>query len=485
MARSVIATTLALLAAPAVAHQLHSGQLKQRSCLGADVLEQNLPKSFDSFIQKFERTYTKGSEEFAERFGLFSRRMNEIETHNCDSPHKWKAQVNTFADRSDQERDRVLGWRRNAKPRGGASHAEGGSSSRNLLRVTTEVKRSSGSFDQMKLLRELRSTNRDELPAEHNWKHLNAMQKVRDQGDCGSCWAFAAGTALSAHAQIAGREHDFSIQQIVSCTQNEHKCGGTGGCDGATAELAMEYVLQNGLTSEEKFKYEAQDTQCPSEMVDKSSSAASSLLSAFNKMRGRDIGGGASAMGMTGWMTLPENELKPLKSALVTMGPVAVSVAADAFWFMYSTGIMKTCNVDKPIINHAVVLVGYGIDNNNDGDAYWELQNSWGKEWGEGGFVRITRVDEKEEKHCGIDDQPEDGIACLDNLPTNVTVCGTCGVLYDSVVPSFVKQGTEVLERIGKRALHREQPVSSSSFVKGATRVLDKSASENLHASQI
>lgn len=114
-------------------------------------------------------------------------------------------------------------------------------------------------------------------------------------------------------------------------------------------------------------------------------------------------------------------------------GPVAISASADS-WASYLSGIFDSCEKDS-IINHAIVLVGYGVD---DGTKYWTVQNSWGTSWGENGFIRIKRHDtvEEDDAFCGTDSKPGDGIACKP-YPDSVEVCGMCGLLYDSVAPEF------------------------------------------------
>merc|ERR1719335_1946694 len=90
-----------------------------------------------------------------------------------------------------------------------------------------------------------------DLPKEKIWSGLNMARHVRNQGDCGSCWAIAAATVLEGHAEIyTGKPRTFSAQQIVACTPNPRHCGGDGGCKGATAELAMEWVLKHGCPEE-------------------------------------------------------------------------------------------------------------------------------------------------------------------------------------------------------------------------------------------
>jgi len=204
------------------------------------------------------------------------------------------------------------------------------------------------------------------LPKEFTWKgRLNAMKDVQDQGACGSCWAVAASTVLRAHAELYQKDRTFSAQQIVTCAPNPQHCGGTGGCEGATAELAMDYVAKVGLVTEEEMSYEAVDGSCPTLM--RVEVAAKELQSKSSSPQQKPMalpdvtvaGGGGEKFGMTGWKKLPENKVEPLMLALYEQGPVAISIAAGDDWSMYDTGIMSACS-KATVINHAVVLTGYG-----------------------------------------------------------------------------------------------------------------------------
>merc|ERR1712108_81816 len=121
---------------------------------------------------------------------------------------------------------------------------------------------------------------------------------------------------------------------------------------------------------------------------------------------------------------LPSNEKQPLLNAVSGQGPLAVSVDASA-WGSYEEGIFDGCNNVNPDINHAVQLVGYGTDENS-GENFWLVRNSWGPSWGENGYIRLKMYDSPP---CGVDLYPQDGTAC-DGGPANVTVCGNCGILY-------------------------------------------------------
>jgi len=262
---------------------------------------------------------------------------------------------------------------------------------------------------------------------------LASMQDVRDQGGCGSCWAISASTVLRAHAELYQQDRTFSTQQIVECTPNPLECGGKGGCTGATAELAMEYVARAGLATEEEHKYEAQDKTCAKPMPLSKKSQSSGAQHGVSLPEVARHEGGGVAFGMTGWETLPKNQLAPLLLAVYEKGPVVVSVAATGSWSAYSKGIMNACEKGA-VINHAVVLVGFGQEKEQQ---YWQIQNSWGKGWGEDGFIRLLRhTNQDESKYCGWDESPADGTGCKGG-PSKVEVCGSCGILYDSVVPTF------------------------------------------------
>jgi len=117
-------------------------------------------------------------------------------------------------------------------------------------------------------------------------------------------------------------------------------------------------------------------------------------------------------------------------NAVATLGPIAISVDASS-WHAYSSGIYNGCNQANPDIDHAVVLVGYGSDN---GTNYWLVRNSWSASWGESGYIRLLRGAD-EATNCGTDTTPLDGTACVGHADP-VTVCGTCGILYDSAYPT-------------------------------------------------
>jgi hypothetical protein len=162
----------------------------------------------------------------------------------------------------------------------------------------------------------------------------------------------------------------------------------------------------------------------------------------------------AHSIGFSGWERLPENSLGDVERALVHQGPLAVSVAAASSWNRYWSGIHSHCERDA-VIDHAVVLVGYGHDTiRHKKLGYWLLQNSWGDFWGEDGFIRLLRREgEDEEKFCGWDDNPLEGSGCEKGPEAvhkgdRVRVCGACGILYDVSLPHFLAKEEDVAEEV-------------------------------------
>jgi len=307
----------------------------------------------------------------------------------------WIAGVNKLWDWTEKELQTLRGWDGSMKPSNGGKQSI----------------RKHPSFLQQ---------GDSELPKQKLWSDLAMAKHVKNQGGCGSCWAVATATVLEAHTEIYNQKpRACSIQQIVDCTPNPKHCGGDGGCKGATAELAMEWVLKHGCTEQSELPYTGQDGTC---------TMGSPALDMAAMLETSSTAGGAS-FGMTGWETLPKNQYEPLARALAERGPVAVSVAASS-WFAYDSGVFNGCGKDVDI-DHAVTAIGYGEES---GVKYWVIQNSWGGDWGEAGHIRLERHDGGD--YCGMNNDPQKGVACQGETDP-VPVCGMCGVLFDSVVPHF------------------------------------------------
>jgi len=357
---------------------------------------------FLKYVSEFGRTYMPGSAEYVERLTLFRQRKAEVDEQNSKAGRLWTAGINDLSDLRHTELQQLLGRIRPRKNYADASKSIS-------LRQDTN---SSQAMDTECT----------------KWNDLRAVQQIKSQGGCGSCWAFAAATVLEAHAEIAEKPRTFSTQELVDCVENPHNCGGSGGCSGATVELALDYVTKNALATSEADPYHAHGEWCS-----KPNRKREPSIEVLNtpKVHTAMLSDPSRTFGMVGWERLPENKYEPLLHAVSQRGPVAISVAASR-WFAYKFGIFNRCW--SVVINHAVVLVGYGQEM---GTKYWLVQNSWGYRWGEAGKIRILRKD-NDENDCDTDYQPEVGTGC-DGGPSSVRVCGPCGILYDSALPHFKK----------------------------------------------
>jgi cathepsin F len=201
------------------------------------------------------------------------------------------------------------------------------------------------------------------LPESFDWRDRNAVTSVKNQQDCGSCWAFS--TIANVESQYAIKHNtlvDLSEQQLVDCDKINF------GCDGGLMHWALEEAIRmGGLAAENQYQYKGIDSICKD--VDEK---AVKILSC------------------TQYDLRSEEKLKEL---LVSNGPI--SVAIDVVDVLdYKSGISTNCEF-KNGLNHAVLLVGYGIENNVP---FWTLKNSWGETWGEKGYFRLKRG----RNSCGI-----------------------------------------------------------------------------------
>jgi len=392
---------MALATLPAV---LTLAVLRSASSLASVQSSRSVAKSpsFQQFVEHRGRDYAFGSEEYLKRASLYARAAEAVDSHNEDPSRSWTATVGKFADFTAEERRGLHGLAHDDEPGEGAEEVAGGNMVLNL------------------------AARKPTFPESFSWGHLHSMKQIKDQGACGSCWAASALKALEANYEIAkNKTVTFSVQHLVSCAENTKHCGGTGGCHGATGDIAFQYIFEHGILTESQYPYMAKSEECPQNL-------------AAMSMRATDLG-------MLGWERLPTNQYWPMIRALVEMGPMVVSVAASSGRGgvgidLYERGIYDYC-VKDAILNHAMVMFGYGKTGHGSGTVdYWHLQNSWGEDWGEDGKMRIFRrgesAQEQEEFYCGVDNQPLKGSGCPGG-PEKIPVCGSCGILFKGVLPRF------------------------------------------------
>jgi len=198
-----------------------------------------------------------------------------------------------------------------------------------------------------------------------DWVAKGAVSKVKDQGSCGSCWAFGTTGDVEGTTFLAtGKLVSLSEQQLVSCDKKEND-----GCNGGLQEDAFKYVEKTGLTTEANYKYTSIDGKRGS---CKDSKIKGSLTTVSN------------------WFQVSssaKDEAK-IKQTVAQTGPVTIGINADHGFQTYKKGILnpKKCPGKASDLDHAVLIVGYGTENGVD---YWKIKNSWGTDWGENGYFRV------------------------------------------------------------------------------------------------
>eukprot|EP00475_Leptophrys_vorax_P007344 TRINITY_DN14650_c0_g2_i1.p1 TRINITY_DN14650_c0_g2~~TRINITY_DN14650_c0_g2_i1.p1 ORF type:complete len:467 (-),score=42.98 TRINITY_DN14650_c0_g2_i1:286-1686(-) len=207
-------------------------------------------------------------------------------------------------------------------------------------------------------------------PDEVDWRKQGAVSPVKNQGQCGSCWAFSTTGAIEGiNKVVTGELVSLSEQELVDCDRKKDQ-----GCNGGLMDFAFQFVIENGgIDTEEDYPYEAEVHQCDAEKVN------------------------THVVTIDDYEDVPENNEEALKKAVAAQ-PVAVAIEADQRDFQfYQGGILEAdCGTD---LDHGVLAVGYGTENGTD---FWVVKNSWGPRWGEGGFIRLKRNVKAEEGQCGI-----------------------------------------------------------------------------------
>jgi hypothetical protein len=282
-------------------------------------------------------------EELNTRFTIFRENLRNIVHHNLDTTQNFTMGINQFTDLTPEE-FKIL-------------YANG----MNKKYVKKSCKNFLGSWAYS-------------VPDTLDWRTLNAVTPVKDQGQCGSCWSFSATGAMEgAWAIKRGVLESLSEQQLIDCS----KIYGNLGCNGGLMDNAFEYVIDNGLCDEADYPYTASGGSCNNQCL--------------------------SVVSMSNCADVVANNQVVLKEA-VSLGPVSIAIEADTRYFQsYSSGVLTSSSCGTNL-DHGVLIVGYGTENDIP---YWLVKNSWGSSWGESGYVKIERSSSTNDPGvCGIAMQP-------------------------------------------------------------------------------
>nr|XP_024662028.1 cathepsin L1-like [Maylandia zebra] len=212
-----------------------------------------------------------------------------------------------------------------------------------------------------------------DLPDTVDWRDKGYVTEVKDQKQCGSCWAFSTtGVLEGQHFRKTGKLVSLSEQQLMDCSHSF----GNNGCKGGSVKRALQYIQANGgIDTETAYPYKAKGQRC----------------------RYKPDGIGAKC---TGYVHVKPSNEETLKKAVATIGPISVGIDASRHSFQfYQSGVYNDPDCSKTVLDHGVLAVGYGTENGHD---YWLIKNSWGHRWGDKGYIKMSR---NKSNQCGIASQ--------------------------------------------------------------------------------
>jgi len=295
---------------------------------------------WNEFKQTHGKSYSTSEEEIA-RFNIFIENQRQIDAHNEEfkaGHHTFEVGMNQFGDMTNEEfHSQMNGFVQSNKPAASSIfHAA----------VT-------------------------DIPDSVDWRPKGYVTPVKNQGQCGSCWAFSAtGSLEGQHFKKSGKLVSLSEQNLVDCSTKQ----GNQGCQGGLMDQAFAYIKSNnGIDTEDSYPYQARNGQC--------------RFNAANV--------GATDTGFTDIKTGDESDLT---NAIATVGPISVAIDASKITFQfYKKGVYYAARCSSTNLDHGVLAVGYGAT--SDGTKYYIVKNSWAASWGDQGYILMSR---DKNNNCGI-----------------------------------------------------------------------------------
>ncbi|XP_032902570.1 cathepsin L1-like [Amblyraja radiata] len=276
---------------------------------------------------------------------IWESAMSYIKQHNREyamGKHTFTVGINQFGDLTNEEFNKLMN---------GFLINEGESS-------IAKVEEYDG-FDET-------NENDLKLPESFDWRKKGVVTPIKNQGKCGSCWAFSATGALEGQMGKRGKLISLSEQNLLDCDVRSY------GCNGGYMESAFYCIqLEGGINSEKVYPYTAIKSDC--------------------KFRSDKVVAKVSK-----YCTLRKNETA-LAKGVTKFGPISIAIDASLKSFQYyKEGIYYDPQCSNQYVNHALLAIGYGIE---DGDNYWLIKNSWGTTWGDLGYLKLAK---DKGNHCGI-----------------------------------------------------------------------------------
>jgi len=304
------------------------------------LFDQTLTPVWEEFKATHGKQYATSQEESYRRM-IFERNHKKISTHNDEFAaglHTFTQKMNKFGDMTNQEfRQQMNGYD-----------------------STIEKARPEYVYQ---------STNA-QIPDSVDWRTQGYVTPIKDQGQCGSCWAFSAIASLEGqHFKASQKLVSLSEQNLVDCSRKQ----GNQGCDGGLMDQAFTYIKVNkGIDTEASYPYKAVDQKC--------------------KFNAANVGATD-----TGFVDITSGSEDDLTNAIATIGPISVAIDAsqDSFQF-YSSGVYYEPGCSSTELDHGVTAVGYGAQGSK---LYYIVKNSWGTSWGQQGYILMSR---NKKNNCGI-----------------------------------------------------------------------------------